>query len=74
MVYIGFYEDLEAWNFGTISKKGIKKPLSNFSFQFTHKIIALDTSSTDFLVPEHVDYDRPRLVCCAISMHAIIHV
>ena len=43
-----FYDDLEGGTFGTL-KKGIRRPLSNFNFQFKRKIIAT-SSSTGFLV------------------------
>lgn len=46
---IGFYEDFDNNTFGT-SKKGIKRPLSNFTFQFQQKIISSDSISTGYLV------------------------
>ena len=44
----GYCNDLEGGIFGTV-KKGIRRPLSNFNFQFKRKIVAT-SSSTGFLV------------------------
>ena len=47
---IGFYDDFETGTFGTKTKKGAKRPLSNFNFKFKVKMIASDPSSTGYLV------------------------
>ena len=44
----GFYDDLEGGTFGTL-KKGVRRPLSNFNFEFKRMIVAT-SSSTGFLV------------------------
>ena len=46
---VGFFEDFEKNTFGT-QKKGVYRPLSNFVFSFTHKVIACNASSTGYLV------------------------
>ena len=46
---VGFYEDEESHNFGTV-KKGVQCPLSNFTFMFETKIVATNANSTGFIV------------------------
>lgn len=47
-----FYDDLDGGTFGTI-KRGVNRPLSNFSFKFVSKIVAEDSTSTGYLVEVH---------------------
>ena len=39
----GFYDDLAGGTFGTV-KKGIRRPLSNFNFEFCSKIVSTKSS------------------------------
>ena len=47
-----FYDDLDGGTFGTI-KRGVNRPLSNFSFKFVSKFVAEDSTSTGYLVQVH---------------------
>ena len=46
---VGFYEDEEGHTFGTV-KKGVQRPLSNFTFEFVTKIVASNANSTGYIV------------------------
>ena len=46
---LGFYDDMDFGTFGTL-KRGLKRPLSNFNFEFKVQIIASVSSSTGYLV------------------------
>lgn len=48
--FSGFYNDFEEGTFGTVNKRGVKRPLSNFNFKFKTKVIAAVPSSTGYLV------------------------
>ena len=45
---VGFLRILKKYLWDT--KKGVYRPLSNFVFNFTHKVIACNASSTGYLV------------------------
>lgn len=56
----GYYDDDEQHRFGTINRKGLNRPLSNFSFKFLKKIVAVDPASTGYVVevtPEYVGHE-----------------
>lgn len=46
----GYYDDDERHRFGTTNKKGQNRPLSNFSFTFVKKILAVSHASTGYVV------------------------
>ena len=55
----GFYNDIDGGTYGTV-RKGVKRPLSNFNFNFQKKIISSSPASTGYLVeviPENVEND-----------------
>ena len=51
----GFYDDINGGTFGTM-KKGVKRPLSNFNFEFQTKIISANPTSTGYLVGVIAEY------------------
>ena len=68
LIFIGFYDDIDGGTFGTL-KKGVKRPLSNFNFEFKKKIVSSIPSSTGYLVevvPESLDSD-----CDSDSQHVV---
>jgi hypothetical protein len=44
-----FYDDVHGGTFGTL-KKGARRPLSNFNFEYLLRVNAEDSRSTGFLV------------------------
>ena len=50
----GYYDDISGGTFGTM-KNDIKRPLSNFNFEFKGKVVAAKSSSTGYLevIQEH---------------------
>ena len=79
----GFYDDLVGGTFGTLSKTGVKRPLSNFNFEFCCKVVSAHSTSTGYLVrviqeqeereSDGEDEDMPRFVLCYLHLHSLIN-
>ena len=45
-----FHDNLPGGTFGTVSKAGVKRPLSNFNFEFCGKVVSAHSARIGYLV------------------------